>query len=304
MFHLYGSTAVDLAKKILFLNEGDRLDPIRQLAKEFDTGIGTIQSALKMLIDEKAIEVEGLGKKGTFITKIEQKKLLTIADLNTVIGAMPVVYSLTFQGLETGLMKAFHEANVPLIVTQLRGAKNRLHFLRTGRCDFAIISRLSWEEEKDKGDLKLAFTFGPGSNVGDHVLLLADKNATGIKDGIKVGVDPSSHDSFQLTLEECKGKSVEFVEISYGEAYSKLLSGEIDCTIWDVGTLQTLPDNFKILPLSREKHSKVTNTNTEAVLVVHSEADFLETLIKTKIDPTIIIDTQKKVISREAKPLI
>lgn len=304
MLHLYGSTAVDLAKKILLQNEGSRLAPIRQLASEFNTGLGTIQTALKMLVDEKAIKLESFGKKGTFITEIDEKKLLSIADLNTIIGSMPVTYSLTYQGLETGLVRAFHQSEIPLIVTFLRGAKNRLHFLRTGRCDFTIISRLSWEEEKEKNDLKLLFNFGPYSNVGEHVLLFANKDAEGITDGLKVGVDPSSHDSFQLTLEACSGKSVEFVEISYGEAYAKLVSGEIDCTIWDIGTIQDLPDNVKIIHLSEENRSLHKNHNTEAVMVVHTDSDFIENLIRSKINPAVIMDIQRQVVQGELRPIL
>lgn len=303
-YQLYESIAKKLAKKIIFLNEGDRLKPFRQLAEEFDTGIGTVQDALKLLESNHAIKTERFGKRGTFVTKINQPTLLSMTGYNTIIGSMPVTYSLTYKGMETGLVKAFGESNLSLIMTLVRGAKNRLHFLHTGRCDFAIISRLSWEKEKEKGNLNKIFSFGPKSNVGEHVLLLADKNTTEIKNGMKIGIDPSSHDSLQLTLEECEGKTVEFVHISYGEAYSKLISKEIDGTVWDIGTSQTLPESVNILPLSNKDRIHDTNINTEAVLVVRQDSNFLASLIKEEIDSSIIIDTQKKIVDREEKPIL
>src|SRR5690606_13754404 len=101
----------------------------------------------------------------------------------------PVAYSLHFAGLATGLTRIFAGAGVPLVLAQVRGGRSRIQLLRSGRCDFAIASRMAWEAEAEAGDLQMVLSFGPGSSVGEHVLLVREA-ANGIADGMRVGVDP------------------------------------------------------------------------------------------------------------------
>lgn len=299
MLHRYGSIATHLARRLLAMQEGDRLDSIGKLAEEFGTGRGTIQSALKILLNKGALEIEGFGKRGSFIKTINRSILLQQAELPAIIGAMPITYSLLQQGLATGLTYVFQQAEIPLLLAQLRGAKNRLHFLRTGRCDFAVISKLTWGEIKPDGEFQLLLEFGPGSNVGDHVLLMANPEAKGILDGMKVGVDSSSIDHLRLTLAECEGKSVQFIEMSYGQSFEKLRSHEIDATIWDAG-LKLPPTSLHIAPLSQQ--SKKTDTNTEACLVVRADSESLAPLIVQLIDPQTVVAIQRRVVAREMTP--
>jgi len=303
LHHRYGTIAVDLARRLLTLSEGDRMDSIGKLAAEFSTGRGTIQSALKLLVDEGALQVESLGKRGSFIKRLDQSVLLEKAELTAIIGAMPVAYSTHFQGLATGLNQTFQQSDIPLILAMLRGSKNRVHFLKSGRCDFIIISRLTWEGIQQDEALRLLFAFGPGSNIEGHVLIMAENNDEDeITDGMRVGIDSSSNDHMRLTLQECEGKSVQFVEMSYGQSLQKLLAGEIDATVWDAGAgLHRPPSSLKVLPLIHSNGE--LDANTEAVLVVRSDSGGLQDLISQIIDPQKVVDTQRKVIAREIQPI-
>src|SRR5699024_11308343 len=122
-----------------------------------------------------------------------------------------------------------------------------------------------------------------------------------IIDGMKVGIDSSSHDHFQLTMQECKGKSVQFVEISYGQALQKLVTGEIDATVWDAGAgLHRQPSNFKTVKISH--HNRDSEANRKAVLIVRSDVKSLQMLISQIINPQILIDTKRKEIAKEIQP--
>lgn len=299
LLHRYGSVAADLARRLLALQVGDRIDSIAQLAAEFGTGRGTVQSALQVLIQEGAVLLESRGKLGSFVLALDNQRLLERAGLSPIIGVMPIAYSLRFQGLATGMTRAFEQTALPLVLAQLRGARNRLHFLRTGRCDFAIVSRLTWQEEETAGDLRLALPFGPGSNVGDHVLLFANEAADRVQDGMRVGVDPSSHDHVRLALEECQGRSVTLVEISYVQAVPKLLSGEIDVTVWDTGV--PLPSaELTIRP--RQGRRSEDDPNTEAVLIVRAEDAPLGALLCSRINPQFVTAVQRRVTAGEERP--
>lgn len=299
MHHRYASVAVDLARRLLTLQEGNRLDPIGLLAEEFQTGRGTVQSALKILLDEGALTIERMGNQGSFIKHLNHTKLLEKAELTTIIGSISVAYSSLRQGLATGLYRTFQQAELPLLLTQLRGAKNRLHFLQTGRSDFAIISKLAWEEIKHNQAYRLLLEFGPGSNVGDHVLLMNDHHGDRITDGMKVGIDSSSYDHLRLTLEECKGKSVQLIETSYGQSFEKLFSGEIDATIWDAAMIPP-PSFLKIVPLAANViHS---DANTEACMIARSDSGAFKDIIQKHIDPKQVIGIQRRVVTREIPP--
>lgn len=298
VLHRYGSVAAALARRLAGYNVGARLKPVGELAAEFGTGRGTIQSALKVLIDEGAVELEPRGKLGSYIRRLDYEKLLARAGLSTVIGVMPVAYSVRFVGLATGLTRAFEQAGLTLVLAQVRGGKNRTNLLRTGRCDFAIVSRLAWEKEAAGGDLHLALSLGPGSYVGDHVLLVRSDTA-GITDGMRVGVDPTSHDHVQLALAECQGRAVQIVEISYPQAIAKLLAREIDAAIWD-GEVPGTPESLRVLPLSRRRPDG--GADTEAVLLVRGDDLALADLLRNRIDAEAVVAVQQRVLSGEEMP--
>src|SRR5699024_3729790 len=301
--HRYGTISGSLARRILTLEVCDKMESIVSLSQEFNTDRGTIQSALKLLVDEGALQIEGQGKRGSFIKSLNRSILLEKAKLTAIIGAMPIAYSTHFQGLATGLNQTFQQSDIPLILAMLSGSENRMHFLKSERCDFIITSKLTWEKYQNDESLQLLFEFGTSSNIKDYVLIIAnyydEKESI---DCMKVGIDSSSHDHFQLTMQECKGKSVQFVEISYGQALQKLVTGEIDATVWDAGAgLHRQPSNFKTVTLSH--HNRDSEANREAVLVVRSDDKSLQMLISQIINPKIVIDTQRKVIAKEIQPM-
>ena len=298
MLHRYGSVAEELARRLAAHRVGDRLASVGELAAEFGTGRGTVQAALKLLIDEGAVELERRGSLGSFITKLDYARLMARAGLATVIGVMPVAYSLHFIGLATGLTRAFAQAEIPLVLAQVRGGRSRIQLLRTGRCDFAVASRMAWEAESGAGDLQLVFSFGPGSSVGEHVLLVRE-GFDGIADGMRAGVDPTSHDHMRLTLEECQGRAVEMVEISYAQSLSLLLRGAIDATVWDGGA-PLVPRGLKILPLRRR--SGPTGGDTEAVLLTRGSDQALAALLRARIRPEAVVEVQRRVLSGEELP--
>ncbi|MGE5589232.1 MAG: GntR family transcriptional regulator YhfZ [Bacillota bacterium] len=301
MLHRYGLVAVQLATRLLAAKPGDRIDSIGQLASDFRSGRGTVQAALRLLVQEGAVELETRGSLGSYIRSLDHNRLLTVSGLSPIIGVMAVAYSPRFQGLAAGLTRAFERAGLPLVLAHLRGGRNRLHFLRTGRCDFAVISRLAWQEETAAGDLDLQLSFGPGSNVGDHMLVLASPQTRGIVDGMRVGVDPSSSDHTRLTLEECRGKSVQLVEISYAQALPRLQAGEIDAAVWDAGV--PLPASLGLTIVPRERRDPVGAPDTEAVLVTRSQAGPLGDLIRRRVDPAWVTEVQQRVLSGEELPV-
>ncbi|HWI64491.1 MAG TPA: YhfZ family protein, partial [Symbiobacteriaceae bacterium] len=188
-----------------------------------------------------------------------------------------------------------------LVLAQLRGGRNRIHFLRTGRCDFAVISQLAWQQEEHAGDLQAVHSFGAGSNVSDHVLVLSRPGARGIEDGMRVGVDPSSHDHIRLTQAECEGKAVTLVQISYAQALPRLLAGEIDAAVWD--TEVPLPSTLPLSIVPRERRGRDGDPDTIAVMITRADAAALGALLARSVRPATVTEVQRRVLSGEEMPV-
>ena len=83
-----GLVTTKLAGKFFALEQDSRIPTIGELAHECETSNGTVQTALSILQEEKAIELLSRGQLGTTITKIDRIKLLEIAGFKTMVGVM------------------------------------------------------------------------------------------------------------------------------------------------------------------------------------------------------------------------
>lgn len=300
MHYRYVGISIELARRLLLLKNGDRLDSVKNLSEEFNVGRGTIQTALNRLIEDGALELENLAQRGSYVKNINRALLLKHAQLEEVVGMLPITYSLLHQGLATGLYEAFDETDISILLAQLRGAKRRLQFLQSSRCDFIIISKLAWNNIKKDDSLTLLMDFGMRTNVSEHVLLVRNQFKDGIIDGMRVGVDSTSYDHVQLIMKEFDGKNVELVETSYGNTIDKLVVGEIDATIWDASIFY-LPDSVSMISLKQDE--KERSENTVACLVGKKDNEALNQLLIKYIDPFAVTKAQELVITNKKTPL-
>src|SRR5690606_38660768 len=95
--------------------------------------------------------------------------------------------------------------------------------------DFIVLSRFVLKNAIERQlEVEEVLGLGHESYVGQHVILLRDRDGREIKDGMRVGIDPSSIDQTLLTKDACAGKNVEFVEIGYMNLMAALDKGQID----------------------------------------------------------------------------
>ena len=229
-----GEVTMGLARELISNDVGDRIKTVEQYADNFGTGRGTIQSAIKFLRDEDAITLESRGHLGTFILSMDYKKLWDISDLGTIMGVMPLPYSRRYEGLATGLYKAFEMAAIPFNLAFMRGASKRIETLSFGKYDFVISSKLApIYKQREYPSIEIIYEFGKNSYVGEHMLIYKGDEGCKIDNGMRIGIDPTSPDQFLLTKYECEGKNVKYVETSYNQITEKLENGEIDVAIWN-----------------------------------------------------------------------
>lgn len=296
-----GLAAKEIASKMLHIREGSRIPRVSDFAEEFSIGNGTVQGALKVLENIHAIKLEARGHMGTFLLKKDVHLLKEIAGDGSFIGAMPLPYSTTYEGLATGLIEASESMLNHINLAYMRGSKQRLDALKTRRYDFIIMSQLAAEEEIAKdSNLEIAVNFGPHTYVSTHQVFFANKQNDRIIDGMRVGIDYTSIDQSKITLLECEGLEIELVPVNYMQLFDMLLSGDIDAAVWNADENRTNGDmgvgTFRS-PKAREISEKATSS---VVLIEKDRSDVKKYL--GKLDIMDIVETQRKVVRKEKLP--
>jgi hypothetical protein len=298
-----GVAVMRLANLLLTHQRGDRIMPIQQYAGELGTGVGTVQAALAYLQEIGAVELESRGHLGTFIREINYPLIWSLTGQNHVVGGMPLPYSRRYEGLATALHEAFHQAGVALDLVYTRGALNRLRALAAGKFDFAVLSRFALNHAIERElAVEEVLSLGDKSYVGQHVILLRDPAKSQIEAGMRVGIDSSSIDQVLLTKEACRGKDVEFIEISYMNLMTAIEKGQIDATVWNEDDFCTSAHPFTAVPLSVSEGLKKTRGNTEAVIAVGQANRLVLQTLRSIINTEMIRDIQQQVMDNRLMP--
>lgn len=295
-----GIIVMKLAQEFMVMEVGDRIDTVANYSEKFTTARGTVQSALKLLEDNKAISIEARGHLGSFITYIDYKRILEYTDITSIVGVMPLPYSKLYEGLATGLYKSMEKSKLSFNLAYMRGAKSRIDAMNKGRYDFAIVSKLAAKQEIENGvNIDIVVEFGIFSYVSEHVLIFNDHYKRSIEDGMKIAIDRSSIDHSTLTLKQCQGKDVQLVELPYNQIVTKLTNGEIDAAVWNIDEIIEKKLNIKYYPLfDNELH----NMDTEAVLVMNRNKSELGTFIKRFLNEEDVLKYQNKVVLGQVTP--
>lgn len=302
--HFYrkrGRVARFLARDLLTHAIGDRIGRIQDYASVCETGFGTVQEALRDLVDAGAVLLEARGHLGTFVTAIDYRRLWELAGIGRVLGLMPLPYSRRYEGLATGLYECFRSHALQFSLGYMRGARDRLTALTQGQCSFAITSRLAAEMAAGEHRVSTLFDFGPQTYVGRHALLLRPGLVGGLRDGMRVGADSNSPDQQWLTMRECEGCDVTIVETAYTQILRKLHEGQIDAAVWSIDEVPASL-GLAIVPLRQAAVDDAAERNTEAVLVVSDDRPELVTILRQVIDPAQIVKVQTEVIDGQRLP--
>lgn len=289
-----------LANMMLSIQQGERIPTVQEFSVKIGLARGTIQNALKFLIDQNAIELESRGHLGTFLKKKNMRALFGFAGIDSIVGVMPLPYSKRYEGLATGLITGLeNQYDIPMSLAYMRGAQNRIAMLMDGRYDFAIVSQYAAQGiiKNDKAKIRIVKSFGRQSYLANHILLLHNNNANGIRDGIRIGVDKDSVDQMKLTEKVCKDYTVEFVPMNYNNVIDFVVKGKVDAAIWNEDELQD-----KALDINYIEVNSDHQADTEAVLVVKRENETMFRLLDEIISVETVLDTQRLVMEDKISP--
>ncbi|WP_407058221.1 GntR family transcriptional regulator YhfZ [Tigheibacillus jepli] len=228
-----GLAAKYIAEEFIGLETGEKIPRVSDYSTQLGFGRGTVQIALGLLEDMKAIKLEARGHLGTYLMDKDISLLQEIAGISPLIGSMPLPYSRKYEGLATGLVEAFELAGKSINLSYMRGGLNRIEMVRTKRSDFAIVSKMTADHTLSKfPNLKVMKSLGRNSYVSAHKIFLADSSEKVVKDGMKVGVDMDSLDQKELTFSEFAGLKVQYVHVNYMQLFEMLHTRQIDAAVW------------------------------------------------------------------------
>lgn len=294
-----GTATLKLSRELLSYEVGDRIPTITEFSDRIHLARGTIQNALKNLINAGAVSIGPRGHMGSFLTEKNSSILLEFAGISYLIGAMPLPYSRRYEGLASGIIASGEKQDIaPLNLAYMRGAKSRMEMVDSDRYDFAIVSRFAAERYIDeKKSLKIVLSFGRESYTGKHVLMLHDEGTDEIRDGMKVGIDETSYDQTELTRKLCEGRKADFVPVEYSKMIEHVRNGDIDAAVMNID--EVLDKNVAIHYVEIEDYSF---DNTEAVVVSSLEHREIGHLLKEMIDTEMVLRIQKDVLESRIIP--
>ena len=294
-----GQVIMDISKILLRFDAGDRVPTVTELESMLHISRGTIQNALRTLQEEKAVRIESRGHLGSFMTLKNDSILLEFAGVSSLLGAMPLPYSKKYEGLATGLISTMENSfGVPVMLSYMRGAVNRIAMVIEGRCDFAVTSKYAAQDLIAKDiPLEIVKEFGSETYCSSHVVIFHKDGKTEITDGMKIGIDSDSIDQADMVKKVCQGRKVVYCPVEYSSLLKRVIQGDLDATIWN---MDEITDHMT--KINYKKISQENGSDTNAVIVSNSNRPEIGILLKKMIKKEEVIKVQKLVESHIITP--
>lgn len=298
LFSKHGQVVAALARSLLERAPGERVTRMQEYAARLDASVGTIQAALTYLTSVDAAQFEMRGRLGTYVTALNYPLLWTLAMRRPLVGALPFPYSHRFAGLATGLREQFDRLPLNVELRFMRGAAQRARALAAQQCDWALMSRHAAVENPR---LAIIAELGIDTYMAGHILLFRDTSASGVRDGMRIGMDVTSSDHAFIVRAACQGRTVEFVEIEYAQGLQLVVSGAIDATVWSCEDVPADSANLLLVPLAPADYPALAALG-EATIVVDQGDRGAAAIIRTALNIEELQQTQQAVIGRKRLP--
>ncbi|MDO4702156.1 MAG: GntR family transcriptional regulator YhfZ [Erysipelotrichaceae bacterium] len=294
-----GLAVLTLAKEFLNYEIGSRIPTISQFCEQLDFSRGTIQNSIKLFVDNHVIQLDAKGHMGTYLISKDIPLLLKFANIDTIVGTMPLPYSKKYEGLASGLVLALeNKYDILTSMAYMRGAKSRMSMLMTNRYDFAIVSmHAALEYQKKYNNVDIVINFGLNTYLSEHVIIFHNEAQKTIQDHMKIGVDFDSIDHRLLTEKVCQNKQVEFVPMEYSRILTSVMNGSIDAAVWNLDEISD--KGIQVPYVAMEQEDAIYS---QAVLVVSRNRPEIASLLKEIVDVDTVLNIQKLVLDGKIAP--
>ena len=298
LYQITGVAVNLLAMSLLSKKVGDRVPTIAEYQQEFQVSRGTIQNAFQYLKESEAITIRSHGHLGSFIETIDYGRLQSYCIQRDLLGIMPLPYSIKYEGFATAVYEELSRYHFNMAYA--RGAIGRISLVESGSYQFAVCSQYAAEKAVSEGkNIEVVLNFGPNSFLSQHVLLLRDKEKSGIEDGMRMAYDPDSLDQSKLTKELVAGKNVKLVDMRIQNTISALRDNKIDAGIWNYDAIDKNQNEVKVVFLDRTLDMERVST---AVIVIKKNNHALKELLVNAVNTWRVMQTVEAVVKGKKKP--
>ncbi len=259
-----------MARTLMTMSPGEQLPTTQEWMAGTQSGSGTVQAALGVLEAAEAIRVAARGAQGSLLLDRHLGRLWEFSGLPPLVGALPLPYSLEFQGMATALEREFRGHSLPVRLAYVNGARARFEGLMHRHWDFVLASRWAAERSGDN-DLTIVHQFSPGTYYAQDSVVILQRVAD--REAIRtVGIDESSEDHSALSRAEFA--DVDWVNVPYGQLPWLIARGTIDAAIWHTTALLPvgIMDQLVVAALDQQPTRHLAQAMNAAVLVVRRDA--------------------------------
>lgn len=299
LLHKHVIVVTELAEYFLALEEGSKIDTVEELADRMKVGRGTVQTAIKELVELSCINYENRGRNGSIITYINFDKLVSVSGITNVVGCMPLPYSKRYEGLATGLYTVLNKGEINVSLAFMTGSKNRFDALNNNNYDFTVVSKLAAQDAISRGcPIEIITNLGEETFTKNHILIL-NEDIQDIEDGVRIGVDLSSSDQVFITRKYFESKNVTIVPVKYSNIIDMILSDKIDGAIWSADNISLAYKGLKIVNVLSATGKK---EETNATIVIKKNNIIVKRFLEHYINIDEIIKIQKQVMDGTIAP--
>lgn len=160
-----GKIVSQIATELLGKQVNDRMLPIMDYQKKFQTSQGTIQNAINFLKEKRAIQLVNKGYLGSYVKAIDYDILQEYCEKMDIVGCMPIPRNETLEVLAYFLMHKLKDKLNNLHMNYIQTEERLWHNLYENQCDFIVCSLTSAQahiQDDDKYEVLM--------DLGDYTL--------------------------------------------------------------------------------------------------------------------------------------
>jgi len=290
-----------LARAILAeLRPGDRLPTVRELARQHHSSNSSVHAAIGRLEEAGAIRIETRGRAGAFLIERSVGRLWAMTGAGPLVIAHPLASSPRYEALATAIKQLITVTGMDVILTFVRGSRQRLQALREGRCHLAAMSSFAASELCAPGD-EIVLELVPNSYNTGHRVFYTPRGVD--RKPLRVVVDRYSADQQLLTALEFGEADVEAIPAMGGQIARLLEADKADAAVWTIDEMQARwPAGVLDRPLSSAVRERIGDRDTRAVFVSRAPDAAVLRVVCAALDPAEVDRIQLDVIAGRTVP--
>lgn len=290
-----------LAKHLLQVAEGERLQSVREIAAAYGASVGTVSNALTAIEEAGAVKIERRGHVGSFVVERALGELWTLAEREPIVIAFPLIAHTRLEGLATALKKQLSSVGIDIYLIFVRGSRTRMKLLREDKCHLAVLSDYAAGRLSTDAETTLLRLPGESYVTSHKVFFRTEMPPAGAR--LRVAIDPDSFDVQALTELEFGGQDVEFVPAIFMQLPRLLKNGTVDAGIWSIDDMLPHLDNgIWHRPLAEHVGAIVGDSDTSATLIARAQHTSIQSLARALLDANAIMEIQRQVINGDLVP--